>query len=90
MSRAKVYKYSEGFGRMGNLEGVFVASAKDIARLRRAGQVYLGEVLGKHSEVVATINDETVRELTDAPAVVSFLNEHCRGCIGVRLADYLE
>ncbi len=86
----KIYKYEQDFGRMGSLHSVFAASDEDIARLRKAKRVYLGECLGKHLEVTATIDDKTVRELTDDPAVVAFFTEHLDGCSGTNLLGYME
>jgi hypothetical protein len=58
-----VYRYSESFGRMGDLSGVFVAEAADVAAAM-GKEAYLGEVLGKHSEVTATIDEDTVTLVT--------------------------
>lgn len=60
----KLYKYFEDFGRMGYLSGVFVADDADVEEAM-GEEVYLGEVLGKHSEVTATVSDETIKVLTD-------------------------
>jgi hypothetical protein len=60
----KLYRYHEDFGRMGYLSGTFVADDADVEKA--LGQsVYLGEVLGKHSDISATIVDETLTVLTD-------------------------
>lgn len=61
----KLYKYSQDFGRMGSLEGVFALTDEEYARGIAKGEVYLGEVLGKHSEVTAYIQPSTVTMLTD-------------------------
>lgn len=86
----KIYKYDQYFGRSGSLQSVFVANDEDIARLKKAGRVYLGECLGKHSEVTATIDDKTLRELSSDPAVVAFFTEHLGGCTGTDLLGHLE
>lgn len=72
----KLYKYKENFGRMGNLEGVFVADSDDVIKLRKlmGSHIYLGEVLGKHSEVYASLDD--VYELSDNPEIVHLFWEH--------------
>jgi hypothetical protein len=77
----KVYKYEESFRRMGELSGVFIAEDADVAKVR-GKEVYLGEVLGKHSEVTATVNDETLTMISEDPAIVRFFEEHLDGGIG--------
>lgn len=84
----KLYKYYEYFGRMGSLQSVFVATDSEIKSL--PGRVYLGEVLGKHSEVSATINDETLRAISDDKKLVALFEEHLDGCVGVNLLSYAE
>jgi hypothetical protein len=60
----KLYRYHEDFGRMGYLSGTFVADDKDVAKVFD-DSVYLGEVLGKHSDINAYIDDKTLTILTD-------------------------
>jgi len=45
-----LYKFFWDCGRMGEVEGIFVAEQKDIDRAI-GKQVYFGEILGKHSEI---------------------------------------
>lgn len=49
-------EYSQDFGRMGGLDAVFVATREDYADIVEMGEVYLGEALGKHSEVTGRLN----------------------------------
>lgn len=84
----KVYKYSEDFGRHGDLEAVFVADPAVVERMLARGEVYLGEVLGKHSEVTATIDGETMKEVTADPAVIAFFEEHLGGSAGISIVGY--
>mgnify|MGYP003442854302 CR=1 FL=1 len=60
----KLYKYQESFGRMGDLDGVFVLDQEQYDR-GMGMDIYLGEVLGKHSEITATTSEKTITELTD-------------------------
>ena len=60
----KLYSYGEDFGRMGYVSGTFVADDLDVQKVM-GKDVYLGEVLGKHSNISATIDDETLTVLTD-------------------------
>jgi hypothetical protein len=64
-----VYRYSEDFGRMGDLSGVFVASKSDVM-VAMGKTAYLGEVLGKHSEVHAEISADTITLVTEDPDFV--------------------
>lgn len=61
-----LYKMTLNFGRMGTLEGVFVADSAEVEALRDR-EVYFGEVLGKHSDCTWTFDDldETVKVMTD-------------------------
>ena len=70
-----VYKYRESFGRMGDLEGVFVATRSEVADAM-GKETYLGEVLGKHSEVSASVNGDTVKLLTEAVEAVDLVEKY--------------
>jgi len=54
-------KYKEDFGRMGDLEGLFITTSEMLARMKEAGEIYLGEVLGKHSDIEAELSDKTLK-----------------------------
>lgn len=71
-----LYKYTEYFGRMGHLSGVFVATRAEIKAAKKRGTTYLGEVLGKHSEISATISDETIKLLTEDRNAIAIVEEH--------------
>jgi hypothetical protein len=43
-------KFSVGYGRAGKLEGLFITTPEDLAKVCKT-TIYFGEVLGKHSEV---------------------------------------
>jgi len=70
-----VFKYSENFGRMGVLEGVFVAGLDEVTSAYGC-EAYLGEVLGKHSEISASINSDTVKLVSDDQAIVALIKTH--------------
>lgn len=59
----RMYRYSEDFGRMGTLSGVFLADADDLGWFMGA-EVWVDEALGKHSEVQVHFNMNTI-ELLD-------------------------
>jgi hypothetical protein len=75
MGNRGIYKYSENFRRMGGLSGIFTADADDVA-LAMGEDAYLGEVLGKHSEVTASITPETVKLVSDNPEFVALFDKH--------------
>lgn len=92
MSESKkiLVKYSESFGRMGDLSGVFVTTQADYDRALRGRSVYLGEVLGKHSQVTADLNASTLRVVSDDPAVVALVEEHDLSTGENPVATYIE
>ena len=56
----KLYKFREDFGRMGEVEGLFIADELDVRDA--IGQVvYLGEVLGKHSDIEVEITKASLK-----------------------------
>lgn len=58
----------------GSLDGVFVADSEAIKKV--AGkEVYFGEVLGKHSEVVETMEDGYFTLRTDNPEFVAMFEQ---------------
>ena len=84
-------KYNEDFGRMGNLEGLFVCTQDELDNIN--GQmIHFGEVLGKHSEVYS---DETyehckvISEDLDLIADLLTVSEHNTIC-GFNPLDYIE
>ncbi len=59
-----LYKFQCDFGRMGALEGIFVARPEDLASAE-GRRVYFGEVLGKHSEIWCDFDMDDIKVLTD-------------------------
>lgn len=58
--------YFEEFGRLGELEGIFLCTEEELSRLKGV-TVEFGEVLGKHSEISSemTFNNSTVIDTTE-------------------------
>jgi len=55
-----IYTYYKDFGRLGELEGLFIADHEDLIKLE-GKMIYFGEVLGKHSEVIVEFSyDENI------------------------------
>ncbi len=69
MSKA-LYRFYWDCGRMGDVEGVFVA---DTTAIKEAlgKEIYLGEALGKHSEVFGPLEDKDVTLLTEDQAFIA-------------------
>lgn len=80
----KFYKY---FGRNGSLSGLFVETDANVKEA--IGQrVYLGEVLGKHSNVETVLAEDDFKRLTDDPAFIAKFEEfQCSS--GLNPLDYL-
>ena len=68
-------KYEEDFGRHGSLDALFICEESVFKRMIKAGSLYLGEVLGKHSEVSATLSPETLSILSKDEKFISKLEE---------------
>lgn len=83
-----LYRFRADFGRMGTLQGIFVAEKAEIdAAIGR--EVYFGEVLGKHSDVSVKLKEEHFRCLTDDPGFVEKFSEfECES--GHNPLDYIE
>lgn len=59
-----IYRLAVDYGRMGYVEGLFIAEKADVLKI--AGKtVHFGEILGKHSEVSVDINDESLTVLSE-------------------------
>lgn len=64
-----IYKFEADCGRMGYLDGLFVADDKNILNLI-GHEIYFGEVLGKHSDISVKIDDENITLISDNQADV--------------------
>lgn len=58
-----LYSYNVDCGRMGDLEGLFIAEQSDVEKLI-GKDVYFGEVLGKHSEIYGTVDEDEIKEIS--------------------------
>lgn len=59
-----IYKFYVDCGRMGDVQGVFIATTDEINSII-GERIYFGEILGKHSEVVLTIEKDNITFVTD-------------------------
>lgn len=55
-----IYEFFWDCGRMGDLEGIFIAEEKDVKEAI-GEEVYFGEVLGKHSEIYGVLNEKDLK-----------------------------
>lgn len=60
----KLYQFFWDCGRMGDLDGLFVAD-ESIVESAIGKEVYFGEVLGKHSEVYGTLDEIDLRVVSE-------------------------
>lgn len=78
----KLYRYYEDFGRMGSLEGMFFATDEQYDYFM-GRDAYESDILGKHSEVELSFNDETVEEVklseTTIEEMFEVLGSHVSG-----------
>ena len=71
-----VYKLNLDCGRMGSLEGLFIAQKEHVTKLIESKiNVYFGEVLGKHSEVYCAIGENDIVMVSDASEVIKVIEE---------------
>lgn len=72
-----IYKLNFDCGRSGDLEGVFIATDKQVEKLISSEiQVYFGEVMGKHSEVFGKIEKKEIKLVTEDENVISLFELH--------------
>lgn len=85
-----LYKFHWDRGRSGDLDGLFVASEKEIEDAI-GKEVYFGEVLGKHSEVYGVLEDGDVEKLDISPESVTEVSKYLGSdWSGFNPLDYLK
>lgn len=71
-----IYRLTFDCGRMGMLEGIFVAPQLYIDILvEREIEVYFGEVLGKHSDVYGPIEEMDIDMVSDSEEAIKVIEE---------------
>lgn len=68
----KLYSFYWDCGRMGELEGLFVADSDEITKTIDK-EIYFGEVLGKHSEISGTLEEEDLVVLSEDQEKIEWL-----------------
>lgn len=72
-----VYKLHFDCGKQGSLEGLFTAKKEHVKWLLESGtEVYFGEVLGKHSEVMGPIEEGDITLVSDDLNVIKVIEEN--------------
>lgn len=59
-----IYEFNWDCGRMGALDGIFIAEKADIEALI-GNEIYFGEALGKHSDIYGTLDATDLTIKTD-------------------------
>lgn len=70
----KLYSYFVDCGRMGNLEGLFIADDAEVKE-SIGKEVYFGEVLGKHSEVSGVLEEGELTVVSEDQNKIEWLSE---------------
>lgn len=69
-----LYVFAVNFGRMGQIEGLFIASEEDLEGAY-GRQCYFGEVLGKHSEVECELSPCMITFMSDDQPLIESLEK---------------
>lgn len=67
-----LYKMHVNCGRMGDLEGLFIAEDKEVQNIL-GQEIHFGEVLGKHSDVWVIMEEQHFKLVSDDQDKVSWL-----------------
>jgi hypothetical protein len=86
-----IYKFNWYCGRMGDVEGLFTEEKSNVDR-HIGKEVYFGEILGKHSEVYGTLNEDDLEIISeDQDFVEKFVDIMGFGTIsGYNPIEYIE
>jgi len=90
----KLFVFHADWGRMGTVESVFMGSEEDVAKMY-GKTVYLGDILGKHSDVSVDIDEDSfeVHKIDEATIAIllKIFGHHISGCdlLGTFM-DYME
>ena len=71
-----IYEFCLDCGRMGELEGYFIATDQDVLDfITKQPEVDFGEVLGKHSNISATITGEHIKKVSSDPEAIRVVRD---------------
>jgi hypothetical protein len=74
MSRKVLWNFELDCGRMGSISGRFLATEEDV-KAAIGQELYFGEVLGKHSDISATLEEGHITLVTDNPEFLFQAND---------------
>jgi len=83
-----LYRFHWDCGRMGEIYGLFYATGEEINDALNQ-ELYLGEILGKHSDVHGVIESEDLELITNDPSTIEVLQNH-NLTLGINPLEYLE
>lgn len=92
MSNKVIYKFYWDCGRVGDIDGLFIATEEEVTA-QIGEEVYFGEVLGKHSEIYGTLNAEDLTVVSDIQSeveVVSWVFAGATTLAGYNPLEYME
>lgn len=72
MEQYNLYRFYVDCGRMGSLDGLFIATQSEVNRAI-GKQAYFGEVLGKHSDIHGIIEAHEIELVSDDQEKVQWL-----------------
>jgi len=78
MNNLKLYEFFWDCGRMGDIDGIFVAT-EDEVKSAFGKEVYFGEVLGKHSEIYGVFQENDLRVLSEDQEKIQWLVDLMKG-----------
>lgn len=85
----KLYSYDENFGRMGELNGVFVSTDEELES-NKGKAAYFGEVLGKHSDIFTDEWFDYLTLLTDDQDFIKKAIRYGLASSGFNPLEYIE
>ena len=88
-----IYEFFADLGRMGDLEGYFIATEKDVQELIDSGEeLQFGEVLGKHSDISFVVTADMITAKSgdkDAIALIRDIFQCGDSIMGINPMEYL-
>lgn len=85
----KLWKFYWYWGRMGSIDGLFLASSKDVEGLL-GKKIHFGSALGKHSEVYGAIKEGDIKEMEVDAATIEALSKYGPTLSGYNPLNYYE
>lgn len=74
----KLYEFYWDCGRSGHVEGLFIEDSQ-LVKESIGKDVYFGEILGKHSEVYGTLDEEDLKVISEDEEKIEWLESTMGG-----------